>query len=310
MKVGFRTPSLKKSFKARTTGKLKRKMKKAINPFYGKKGMGYIKNPKRAIKNKIYHKTTFGVNNVTRATAHTMRTNISGENTMSSQTNNFDGTTNLLIVIFGGAFGLHKFLSGEIGMGFLYLFTGGLFGIGWIIDIIKCVQAEDPEKKAREAAYLFNWQKTIYPQYNELVMTQAQLQQATNQYAQDLLNTIKMCANVQETTVHADIYFEKMETLYQSSKKLVELEPYANFLAGSASPTMALREFEMKYQQSVRNFIERAFESTRNYVAKLKTDEGKKKNYIRLYEELKKYSDRMDSANNEVLEEFYEAYCK
>ncbi len=60
---GLRTPSLKKSFKARTTGKLKRKIKKATNPFYSKKGMGYIKNPKRAIKNKIYHKTTFSWNN-------------------------------------------------------------------------------------------------------------------------------------------------------------------------------------------------------------------------------------------------------
>ncbi len=60
MKIGFRTPSLKKSFKARTTGKAKRKIKKAINPFYGKKGMGVFK-PKKAIKNKVYRKTTFGL---------------------------------------------------------------------------------------------------------------------------------------------------------------------------------------------------------------------------------------------------------
>ena len=66
MKIGFRTPSLKKSLRARTTGKLKRKIKKAVNPFYGKKGMGFIKNPKRAIKSKIYRKTTFGVGDVFR----------------------------------------------------------------------------------------------------------------------------------------------------------------------------------------------------------------------------------------------------
>ena len=66
VKIGLRTPSLKKSFKARTTGKLKRQIKKATNPFYGKKGMGYIKNPKRAIKNKIYHKTTFGIGDIFR----------------------------------------------------------------------------------------------------------------------------------------------------------------------------------------------------------------------------------------------------
>ena len=66
MKIGLRTPSLKKSFKARTTGRLKRKIKKATNPFYGKKGMGYIKNPKRAVYNKIYHKTTFGIGDILR----------------------------------------------------------------------------------------------------------------------------------------------------------------------------------------------------------------------------------------------------
>ena len=58
MKFGFRKPSIKKSIKARTTGKIKRKMKKAFNPFYGKKGMGYIRNPKKAIYNKIYQECT------------------------------------------------------------------------------------------------------------------------------------------------------------------------------------------------------------------------------------------------------------
>ena len=56
MKIGFRKPNLKKRLKARTTGKLKRKVKKATNPFYGKKGVGYIKNPKRALYNKVYNK--------------------------------------------------------------------------------------------------------------------------------------------------------------------------------------------------------------------------------------------------------------
>ena len=58
MKIGVRTPSLKKSFKARTTGRINRTLKKSVNPLYGKKGMGYIKNPKKAIYNKAYHKLT------------------------------------------------------------------------------------------------------------------------------------------------------------------------------------------------------------------------------------------------------------
>ena len=51
MKFGMRTPSIKKSIKARTTGKAKRAVKKALIPGYGKKGAGWIKNPKKAAYN-------------------------------------------------------------------------------------------------------------------------------------------------------------------------------------------------------------------------------------------------------------------
>ena len=51
MKFGMRKPSIKKSFKARTTAKYKRKVKKALIPGYGKKGMGWVKNPKKAAYN-------------------------------------------------------------------------------------------------------------------------------------------------------------------------------------------------------------------------------------------------------------------
>lgn len=61
MKFGMRTPSIKKSIKARTTGKVKRAVKKAVIPGYGKKGTGWIKNPKKAAYNKVYNKTSFGL---------------------------------------------------------------------------------------------------------------------------------------------------------------------------------------------------------------------------------------------------------
>ena len=59
MKFGMRKPSLTKSIKARTTGKLKRTVKSSINPLYGKKGIGLITNPRKAVYNKVYKKTTF-----------------------------------------------------------------------------------------------------------------------------------------------------------------------------------------------------------------------------------------------------------
>ena len=63
MKVGIRKPSIKKSISARTTGKVKRKLKRMTNPLYGKKGMGFVKNPRKAIKGKIYRKTTVSAKN-------------------------------------------------------------------------------------------------------------------------------------------------------------------------------------------------------------------------------------------------------
>lgn len=62
MKVGYRKPNLKKSVKARTTGKVKRQINKSINPTYGKSGIGWVNDPKKAAYNKVYNKTTSGIN--------------------------------------------------------------------------------------------------------------------------------------------------------------------------------------------------------------------------------------------------------
>lgn len=61
MKVGVRKPSIKKSIKARTTGKAKRAIKRSVNPLYGKKGVGFAKDPAKSVKNAVYHRTTVGV---------------------------------------------------------------------------------------------------------------------------------------------------------------------------------------------------------------------------------------------------------
>ena len=70
MKYGMRKPSVKKSIKARTTGQAKRAVKKAVVPGYGKKGSGWVKDPKKAAYNKVYNKTTFGVNDIYKGSSH------------------------------------------------------------------------------------------------------------------------------------------------------------------------------------------------------------------------------------------------
>lgn len=50
----------------------------------------------------------------------------------------------VLLCFFLGYLGAHKFYEGKIGMGILYLFTVGLFGIGVLIDFIVLLFKPNP----------------------------------------------------------------------------------------------------------------------------------------------------------------------
>ena len=60
-----------------------------------------------------------------------------------------EAKTRMWVTILGGWFGLHKFMYGEVGKGFLYLFTAGLLYIGWIIDSVKAYQEYSRLKNAK-----------------------------------------------------------------------------------------------------------------------------------------------------------------
>lgn len=105
MKIGMRKPSIKKRVKARTTGKLKRQAKKATIPMYGKKGTGIIKNPKKAVYNKVYNKTTFSVDDIiSRGSTHSQYTNnsrtTSQEETFSERPGLLATIINTVVLLF------------------------------------------------------------------------------------------------------------------------------------------------------------------------------------------------------------------
>ena len=55
-----------------------------------------------------------------------------------------DKWISFLLCFFLGLFGAHKFYEGKVGLGILYIFTMGLFGIGWFIDLIVILCKPNP----------------------------------------------------------------------------------------------------------------------------------------------------------------------
>ena len=61
------------------------------------------------------------------------------KNTKKAKSSSYGGKMQivaLILCVFLGLLGVHRFYLGYSGMGVIYLFTFGLFGFGWLIDIL------------------------------------------------------------------------------------------------------------------------------------------------------------------------------
>lgn len=55
----------------------------------------------------------------------------------------------LLLCLGGGLLGLHRFYAGKIGSGVVYLCSGGLFGIGVVVDALNLLFGNFRDKQGR-----------------------------------------------------------------------------------------------------------------------------------------------------------------
>lgn len=79
-------------------------------------------------------KYTNGTSTVISEDVKTNSVRVNVNNNSSAKTSSKSRIVAILLWFFLGILGIHRFYLGYFGMGILYLLTGGLCGIGWLID--------------------------------------------------------------------------------------------------------------------------------------------------------------------------------
>lgn len=274
MKIGYRSPSLSKSLKARTTGKLKRQMKKAVNPFYGKKGMGLINNPKKAIYNKVYNKVTVdplkGIKKVSKSSGKKKKLTHSNSNqaVISTPQKNIIKTVTykcnkwiyILLALFLGFFGAQYFYSGQKRKGFIAL----LFSLTCIPMFIGFFQAIVALFKPMDEKG--NITLKVYERANKYQFI------SEKNKIQKMLSEIEELEPILKNTIDPREYIETVKKIADNLNIVTDFsKTYAN------NPGFNAESMANGLEQMVQGLDEEEEKFIRRYYSENASEEGKKK---------------------------------
>lgn len=290
MKFGFRTPSLKKSFKARTSGRLKRSVKSNLIPTYGKKGMGYINNPKKAIYNKVYNKTTVSIFDVgpSKSRQRDMETiNIPKDKIK------FSHLTNLLtLTTIGLSFALvfGKYTS----LYFLFLLVSF---IGFIIFLIKDIRAYKREaslEKERFKNTLLSLSEDMEVKDLESLSLN-ELSFFTYNSAIDMVNRFNELINILDTSLDIDKYFSAWDEMEKLVEKMAIVDEEIKVLCTNCDDPLYMRNnFDFEKNRHNKVFVDKLIDKTKEDALVLKTQRGRDNRLIKMFENLLSRCDQMD----------------
>lgn len=196
--------------------------------------------------------------------------------------------TQILITIFGGWFGLHKYLSGQIGMGIVYTLTFGLFYIGWIYDCVKAFRAPSEEQLQE----LLKWQELVYPNTipGKLVITRKQLNSASKMLEENSTRILNDCRNLIHSTYTPDVFFKRYQLAIDSVQNLCKL---SQFYPVHPDPNDMYKELIKDKTLLTNDFLDRTWNKVKEDADKLKTEKGKLNRYAKFKEEIEKYYEEM-----------------
>lgn len=214
---------------------------------------------------------------------------------------------NLLIIIFLGPLGIHKFMQKKIGMGILYFFTFGLFGIGWIYDIvIACKNINSPKKIFNNSNLhqipfcdILKWQRLVLDIHSDKpIASKEQLEAASQLYVENNVRILADSMRLIRETFNPEVYFKRVDLAIECLNNLADLE---EFYPTGADPVMQLQNFDEI--ALLHDFIQRYWFKVVSDAEKLKTEKAKENRKIKAKEELYEFSEKIDSYNLEYIEQ-------
>lgn len=262
MKFGLRKPSIKKSVKARTTGKLKRKVKSSVNPLYGKKGMGYVKNPKRAVYNKVYNKTTVGINPLSK---------------LSSPSHTSDATSTLKN---DQAIGYTKKEKKQETVPVRNPVEK------WIRRVIR---KDDTDTKIITRT-------VITEQYTVKEMLDIQ------EKATSCLHTYNQSMRYLTDTSNADVFFPRLQEAEQALSTLVNLTQSHSFLIAEGDDVIEAQNRLLEEKENIiKQFVHKHFSESIKNADTLKTDRGRRNRLKSNYDEVNTYFSDLPQSTVELI---------
>jgi len=148
---------------------------------------------------------------------------------------------------------------------------------------------------------LLEWQEFILGEPSKkLYMSKKQLISSTQQIAQDSLRISNDCIRIISDTIKPDIFFSRMDLLYQHTCKLCVCEKYIKF--SDALPSQALQQFSQDHFYAVQTFIKRYAQATYCKADTLKTIKGKLNQAVKFYTSLIPYFNQIEPQNIQMIE--------
>lgn len=293
MKLGPRTPSFSKSFSARNTGKFKRALKKSVNPYYGKKGTGLLRNPKKSMYGRVYNRTTFSVfDSLYRST--------SSKKSYSNNSHNVDEAFRSklpkgsfqyteTVEIHNKKWGVLQLIV-SAGIGFLlYKVKGAIIAaIAMLIAII--IHNKKPECETKDII-----RKLDSNQIKTLIQ---EIDNAVNEFNKDL-HTMYSC-------LKPDLFFNILNSLPQKGEDIKKVFIKYN-VPSNDNINETIKTISNDRTEDINKFINRYFNSEYNSASKLKTEKGFLSRMDKKREELRLYTNQMNDEYKELMKNLWES---